>query len=84
VNPRPSLNLEETLKTLAASPVPVAEAYFDEKTGNVTRLVLAPRLRVPEPQERDVTPRIAGKHKRTAIDSLGLADPAMSKEPEPE
>lgn len=76
--------LTAVLKALAESPVPVAEAYFDEK-GNVMRLVLLQRMRSPEQKERDIAPKIAeiseGKKQR-AISSLRNPPEKMSSTPE--
>lgn len=78
---RPSL--KEVLRDLAESPVPVAEAYFNTK-GDLTRVILAPRLAAKPEKEKDVSPHTAKPIKKTAINSLRAVDPPMSLEPERE
>ena len=76
--------IKAILAALAESPVPVAEAHFDPE-GNLTKVVLAPRLRTVEKKEPDYTPIIAKptNHKKTAIGSLReIHEGKMSSEPE--
>lgn len=81
-----SRTIKATIDALCASPREISEAYFDVKTGKLTRLVFSPGRRAepakepaqeekPEASGRDASPRLI-KPKRSAVASLKLAPPS--------
>lgn len=82
-----SRTIKATLDALAASPRPVAEACFDQKSGKLVRVAFEPSTPAAqkpraELEDRDQAPKVKPEKKRTAIASLKMLPPEWQIEPE--